>query len=232
MKKRFAVLDIETLGTPEDCGTTHIAMPNAALVIWNGIEELPYIIYMSFDVQEQLFKGAKVTSGTIAFWLQEALNGNEAAKKIISSLNSPSPIATVWGRISEGKTYSFKNNKELFNFVTGYAASNGLTDIRMYGNGPEFDMTIYSSNSYHAHEGKKSDLPWKFWKVRSARNVGEYNFSTVQDLGSTKKDAEVWAHRIFKEQGIMLVSDHTPSKHNPIYDALVEAYIIGTTLES
>ena len=106
-------------------------------------------------------------------------------------------------------------------------AANNYNSLRFYGNGPDFDMTIFEANGYHSNAGT-AVVPWKFWAVRSARNANEHDVV----MADIKKDAEVWAHRVFKEYNMMGRTNHTPSKHNAIYDALVEAYIIAQTCEA
>lgn len=227
---KFVTLDIETLGTPSDCGTTHIVMPSAAFVVWKGIQELPTIIYCGFDVREQLFQGAKVSAGTISFWMKEAMSGNQAATTLISELNDkPMSAYRIWNPSNDGNLIP-ATNERIFKDIVAHMVFNNYDSLRYYGNGPDFDMTIYDTNSYHANKGMPL-VPWSFWNIRSARNAKEYAFPPDQDYGSTLRNAEVWAHRVFKEYNIISSTKHTPSKHNPIYDALVESFIIGHTEE-
>lgn len=222
---KFVTLDIETLGTPGDCGTTHVVMPSAAFVVWKGVQELPTIIYCGFDVREQLFQGAKVSAGTIAFWMKEAMSGNQAATTLISELNDkPMSAYRIWNPSNDGESIP-ATNEDIFKAIVAHMVFNNYDSLRYYGNGPDFDMTIYEANSYHANKGMPS-VPWAFWNIRSARNAKEN--PTFKELA---KEAEVWAHRVFKEYNIISSTNHTPSKHNPIFDALVESYIIAHTEE-
>lgn len=218
---KFVTVDIETLGTPEDCGTTHIAMPSAAFVVWKGKDVLPSILYMTCNVAEQLFKGAKVSASTIGFWMQEAKT-NSAAQEIIGILKGETPGYQIWDNYNDGSWKQCFEASTLYSEVFNYLDSRGYTAYKFYGNGPEFDMTIYSANAHHANGGKP-ELPWKFWNVESARNI----YSSL----ATKKEAEVWAHNVFKQYNMIATTNHTPSKHNPIFDALVEAYCIANSKE-
>ncbi len=223
---KFVTLDIETLGTPGDCGTTHVVMPSAAFVVWKGVQELPTIIYCGFDVREQLFQGAKVSAGTVAFWMKEAMSGNQAATTLISELNDkPLSGYQIWNSLSTLERIS-TTNEDIFKAIVAHMVFNKYDMLRYYGNGPDFDMTIYEANSYHANKGMPS-VPWAFWNIRSARNAKE-----DPAFKEISKEAEVWAHRVFKEYNIISDTNHTPSKHNPIYDALVESFIIFHTLEN
>lgn len=224
MEKYFLTLDTETLGTPDDCGTTHIVMPSAAFVVWRGLTELPYILYACFNTAEQMFQGAKVSAGTIAFWMKEA-EKNPAAKEIIRILDSNTSTLQMWGWLSEGKVEYHNNNGDLFGAISGAITANNFDELHAYGNGPDFDMTIYSANAFHSNDGK-AQVPWEFWNVRSARNAKEQ----TEDFKSLMKSGNAWAVKVMEDYN-MYRHSHTPSKHNPIYDALVESYIIAHTLE-
>lgn len=226
MTNKFGVLDIETLGTPGDCGTTHVAMPSAAFVIWKGKDVLPSIYYGIYNVSEQLYMGAKVSAGTIAFWMNEAKH-NSAAQEIIDILVSNKAGVQIWNHVHNGKFIPVDSNADVNRHISSLMAANNYNSLRFYGNGPDFDMTIFEANGYHSNAGT-AVVPWKFWAVRSARNANEYDVV----MADIKKDAEVWAHRVFKEYNMMGRTNHTPSKHNAIYDALVEAYIIAQTCEA
>lgn len=220
----FGTLDIETLGTPEACGTTNIVMPNFALVVHRG-EELPYIIYGQLNVSEQLFHNAKVSAGTLVFWLKEAVKGNKAAKEITSILDSNQSGFRVFSSLEKGLWVPCDNNADVFKCVLSRLEFRSYTTLRWYGNGPEFDMNIYSANSFHANQGK-AILPWQFWDLKSARNVKHKtsNFKELIEAG------EIWAKTIFE---VYDIEKHGLSavKHNPIFDALVESYCIANTEE-
>lgn len=226
MTTKFCVLDIETLGTPGECGTTHIAMPCAAFVIWKGKDVLPTIYYGAYNVSEQLYKGAKVSAGTIAFWMNEA-KSNSAAQGIINILKANKAGVQIWDHVRDGKFFPANSNADVNSHINALIEVNKFNELRFYGNGPDFDMTIFEANSFHSNNGK-AIVPWEFWAVRSARNSNEHDVA----LADIKKDAEVWAHKVFKEYNMISGTTHTPSKHNAIYDALVEAYIIAHTCEA
>ncbi|MFP9202508.1 hypothetical protein ACLI2R_15340, partial [Enterococcus faecalis] len=88
--KPFGMLDIESLGTPGDCGTTHIAMPSFAFVAMHGIDKDPDLVFVTLDVQDQLNSGAKVTASTLAFWMDQAKN-SPSALHIMEAMNDRNP---------------------------------------------------------------------------------------------------------------------------------------------
>lgn len=226
--KPFGMLDIESLGTPNDCGTTHIAMPSFAFVAMHGIDKDPDLIFVTLDVQDQLNSGAKVTASTFAFWMDQAKN-------------SPSAIHIMEALQSKGsKLIAFRDGKhhctnELGSNYNAYFMAKNMMELFLdenalyYGNGPEFDMTIYSANTFHAGTNE-AVVPWKFWNlgnVRSFRNLwmqAGHNYKELEAEGAS------WAKAKMEKMDTIRYGIY-PVKHDPAFDALVESYCVARMIE-
>ncbi|QXV85143.1 putative metallopeptidase [Escherichia phage TrudiGerster] len=226
--KPFGMLDIESLGTPDNCGTTHIAMPSFAFVAMHGIDTDPDLIFVTLDVQDQLNAGAKVTASTFAFWMDQAKN-------------SPSALHIMEALQSKGaKLIAFRDGKhqctnELGSNYGAYLMAKNMMEIFLdenalyYGNGPEFDMTIYSANTFHAGTNE-AVVPWKFWNlgnVRSFRNLwmqAGYNYKELEAEGAS------WAKAKMEKMDTIRYGIY-PVKHDPAFDALVESYCVARMIE-
>lgn len=233
----IGVLDIESLGTPGDCKGTNIVMPNFGFVFLDTLENDPFIIYGKLNAQEQINKGATVSARTIAFWMSEALHQSSPAYEMQRILNGmeDAKILVANPRLEEGKevtTHAFMSNADAFNEVN--QITEGIKEIfenprnlRFYGNGPQFDMSIYETVSCHANEYdlNKAIVPWQFWDVVSARNPRDY----FEALGGNWKELEaqgsVWAEKVIERYNLISKGIY-PVKHDPVYDALVEAFCI------
>ena len=220
----FVMCDIETLGTPRECGTTFIAMPNAAFVAWQGFDSLPHIYYVEFNVQKQLDAGAKVNARTVAFWMNEALKQNPAADLISKILEmgedckteffSPFNIEdSLWEEYPEANIY------EVLSFMLKMYGN-----IPHYGNGPDFDQAIYSA--VVANLSPKTPEIWGFNQTSSARTLKELYRDAGEDFTGLQNESYEYAERIMKETGYL--EDHTPTKHDPIFDALAEAFVVAS----
>ena len=226
--KPFGMLDIESLGTPDNCGTTHIAMPSFAFVAMHGIEKDPDLIFVTLDVQDQLNSGAKVTASTFAFWMDQAKN-NPSAIHIMESLQSKGAKLIAF---REGKHHC---TNELGSNYGAYFMAKNMMELFLdesalyYGNGPEFDMTIYSANTFHAGTNE-AVVPWKFWNlgnVRSFRNLwmqAGYNYKELEAEGAS------WAKAKMEKMDTNRYGIY-PVKHDPAFDALVESYCVARMIE-
>ena len=226
--KPFGMLDIESLGTPDNCGTTHIAMPSFAFVAMHGIDKDPDLIFVTLDVQDQLNSGAKVTASTFAFWMDQAKN-NPSAIHIMEALQSKGAKLIAF---REGKHHC---TNELGSNYGAYFMAKNMMELFLdesalyYGNGPEFDMTIYSANTFHAGTNE-AVVPWKFWNlgnVRSFRNLwmqAGYNYKELEAEGAS------WAKAKMEKMDTIRYGIY-PVKHDPAFDALVESYCVARMIE-
>jgi len=142
--KPFVVLDIESLGTPGI--SNHIAMPSFAFAVFEDIDKQPIIIRGLLNQEEQIDNGALTTGGTIKFWLEMALSGSATVKQILSTSQE------VMLHDASGRLHNYGEKQTSDRGVLQYTLSLlrdlGLDrDTMFYGNGPEFDMSIYSAHS-------------------------------------------------------------------------------------
>lgn len=239
LKDRWiSVLDNETLGTPGDCKSTFIAMPSFAFVLMKDLSLDPYIVLGLPNVPQQLAMGAKVSAGTLAFWMQEARSGSAASLSIIDSLNAKDGESSV---LVCNPTHKEPVSKHTFMdlvcvFVEAKAIIEGIIEeqsiesryLRHYGNGPQFDMSIYETVAAQSNVFSPADpaiVPWKFWDVSSARNPRDYFEALGGNWKSLVSEAEVYAHDVIERYNLISKGVY-PSKHDPVFDALVEAYCI------
>lgn len=236
----ISVCDIESLGTPGDCKSTFIAMPSFAFVLLKDLSLDPYIVLGTPNVAQQLALGAKVSAGTIAFWMNEARAGSAPSLSIIEALNAKDGESTV---LVCNPTHESPVSKHTFMdlicpFVEAKQVIEGIIDeqgidtrsLRHYGNGPQFDMSIYETVAAQANVFSPSDpaiVPWKFWDISSARNPRDYFEALGGDWKALVRCAEIYAHDVIERYNLIPEGVY-PSKHDPVFDALVEAYCIKT----
>lgn len=226
--KSFSMLDIESLGTPGDCGSTKIAMPSFAFVVFNGFDTDPELTFVKLNVQEQLNRGATISASTLAFWMGQAQE-SLAANHIKEALNANSAEITTFnngyfsGQYKTTNLEMFKDIKRHFDIIDPEGK------MLHYGNGPEFDMTIYSAVSCLTNKGSEI-IPWKFWNlgnVRTLRNLYQqagYHYKTLEEKGVSYAKAKMEKMKTIK-YGIY------PVKHDPAFDALVESYCVAKMIE-
>lgn len=237
--RMIGTLDIETGGTPGDCASTNILMPTFAFVFQKELLDDPFIIFGRMNTQEQLVHGANVSAGTIKFWLEEALRGTSAAKAFKDAFEIDSYATILVADPSKDRgtasvnSHNFLGNADAFqevvNVIDGMLESEGVDEkhLRFYGNGPQFDMSIYESVSANSNvfDNRKPIVPWAFWNVASARNPRDY----FEELGGNWKgvvaNAEVWASGVIERYNLIDKGIY-PVKHDPTFDALVESYSI------
>lgn len=161
------IIDIETLGTDVDAKV--IAVGAVALVN-GGLREkrLSDGMYETWRSQHMLHQltssmGANsrrsVTNATIDWWAAQP----EALRDFHSTPES------------SDLTYALK---ELSGWCQGLA-DNYDTDIRPWGNGSVFDVSILE----HAFKQCGLDIPWQFWNIRDVRTL-------IEAAGINKKDFE------------------------------------------
>ncbi|AXC41390.1 exonuclease [Salmonella phage S126] len=224
----FGMLDIESLGTPGNCGTTHIAMPSFAFVAMHGIDKDPDLVFVTLDVQDQLNEGAKVTASTIAFWMDQAKN-SPSALHIMEALNGRNPKLIAFRDGKHHCTNDVGSNYAAFSMAQNIMELSLGDNALYYGNGPEFDMTIYSANTFHAGTHEEI-VPWKFWNlgnVRSFRNQWMQAGYSYKDL---EAEGASWAKAKMEKMDTIRYGIY-PVKHDPAFDALVESYCVAIMIE-
>lgn len=223
---QFVMCDIETLGTPRECGTTFIAMPNAAFVAWRGFDELPHIFYVQFNVQDQLDAGAKVNARTIGFWLQEALRGNHAADLIFNALDNTEDMGAnqFYAPVKIADDF-WDNNPNATVYDMLQIILSEYVSIPHYGNGPDFDQAIYSA--VVANVSSHTPEIWVFNQTSSARTLKELYRDAGEDFNGLQNESYEYAEKVMRETGY-LEFGHTAQKHNPVFDALAEAFVVAS----
>lgn len=220
----FVMCDIETLGTPRECGTTFIAMPNAAFVAWQGFDQLPHIYYVEFNIQKQLDAGAKVNARTIAFWMNEALRQNPAADLISKILEMENDSNTEFFAPFDLSEEFWETNPGITIFDALVAMLRQYGNIPHYGNGPDFDQAIYSA--VVANISPHTPEIWGFNQTSSARTLKELYRDAGEDFNGLQNESYEYAERIMRETEFL--GDHAATKHDPVFDALAEAFVVAS----
>ncbi|QGH45278.1 hypothetical protein [Bacteriophage Eos] len=239
INRLIGVLDIESLGVPNECAGTNIVMPTFAFVFVGDLSVDPYIIYGRLNSQEQINRGASISARTVAFWMGEALMQTDAAHSFNKALqcNKDATITVLNPTKPEGNevtSHTFMTNADAFNEVT--QITDGIREIygfpknlRFYGNGPQFDMSIYETISSKANEfdNYKAIVPWAFWDIASARNPRDYFEALGGNWKAIEREGAQYAKYVIDKFGL---TEHgiVACKHDPVFDALVEAYCIKT----
>lgn len=169
--KTHLMLDLETLDTIDSA-----VVISFGAVIFNKRSILEKY-YTPLHIFPQLIKGRTISQDTLDFWKQQ----DDAAQNIGVSVRSN------------------QTSLQLFiNLATHYEA---LGEIKVWGKGPHFDVTIIES----LMRDYKLKPPWKFWNIRDVRTFMDY--VPTKDL---------------KLEG---------TKHNALDDALYQAKIIQKSLK-
>lgn len=237
--RMIGVLDIETGGTPGDCASTNILMPTFAFVFQKELLDDPFIIYGRLNAHEQLVNNAAVSTGTLRFWMDEAIRGTSAARAFKDALEIDTYATILVADPGRGDTatgvtsHNFLSNadafQEVIGVINGMLENEGIASksLRFYGNGPQFDMSIYESVSANSNvfDLRKPIVPWKFWDVASARNPRDYFVELGGNWKEVQANAEVWASGVIERYNLIDKGIY-PVKHDPTFDALVESYSI------
>lgn len=226
MARPFYMLDIETLATAQDAqGKSFIAMPNFAFVYVNS-EGQYSMLYGQLPVQDQLNTGAVVGASTLAFWMAEAANGNDAATSIITALSGKGGIVRVEPD-GEGEyhilRYADLSTYEVFRETALFFKEHG--DAPVLGNGPEFDNVIFEA--VFRAMCPCDQMLWKFWSSGSARTYKDMAIEKGHYVKNIQKDATLEAIVILDVlSGQALSAYFVTSKHDPLLDALAEAITV------
>lgn len=226
--KPFGMLDIESLGTPGDCGTTHIAMPSFAFVAMHGIDKDPDLVFVTLDVQDQLNSGAKVTASTLAFWMDQAKN-SPSAIHIMEAMKERNPKLIAFQNGKHHCTNKLGSNHAAFSMAQNIMELALGENALYYGNGPEFDMTIYSANTFHAGTNEEI-VPWKFWNLGNVRSLRNLWMQTGYSYKALETEGISWAIAKMEKMDTIRYGIY-PVKHDPAFDALVESYCVAAMIE-
>ncbi|QFR57683.1 metallopeptidase [Serratia phage Slocum] len=226
MARPFYMLDIESLATAQDAqGKSFIAMPNFAFVYVNS-EGQYSMLYGQLPVQDQLNAGAVVGASTLAFWMTEAANGNDAATNIIAALSGKGSIIRVEPD-GEGEyhvlRFSEPDTRDVLRETALFFKDHG--DAPVLGNGPEFDNVIFEA--VHRAMLPNMQMLWKFWSSGSARTYKDMAIEKGHYVKNIQKDATLEAIAILDAlSGQAFSARFVTSKHDPLLDALAEAITV------
>jgi hypothetical protein len=137
------MVDLETMGTSYDAPIISIGAVLFDIETGNQYDEF----YETVDI-ESSFKYGTPSASTVKWWIEQSSD----AKKSTFGGNSSLP---------------FVLNKFNFFLQKDFNPSN----IKMWGNGPTFDISILE----YAFKQCDIDILWKFWNIRDCR--------TVKDIG-------------------------------------------------
>lgn len=222
--KPFVTLDIETLGTPGL--SNYIAMPSFAFVILEDIDKHPTIIRGLLNQEAQIANGAATTGSTIKFWMEMALAGSATCKQIMDNKCE----FMVYNAKSDN--YLIQDSQscdhDVFREVHKVFSSLKLDrDTMFHGNGPEFDMSIYSA---HLIKENISSPPYKYWGLGNVRTLREEYMNNDKNFKALEQESHSYAFQTIKELNMISV-DVIPAKHDPVFDALAEAYQVWAIKE-
>jgi exodeoxyribonuclease VIII len=133
------MLDLETLGNRPGCKILSIG------AVAFGPHGLGDEFYVVVDREDQTAYGLHEDSDTLKWWS----NQSESAREVLFQANSGK---TVLGSLS------------LFN---KYLANFGMSDVKLWGNGSDFDNAILIS----CYAATKQQAGWKFWNNRCYRTL-------------------------------------------------------------
>lgn len=154
------VFDLETYATNRNAIVPEISAVAFDIGTGNVYHECTFHI----DVDSQVQLGREVSSGTLAFWLQQS---EEARNKMLladykyckdNGLSLPTPIGGAMVQLSNIiRDVSAKWAEE----------NNASPDPLVWGNGISFDLGKTTS----LFESMHIDLPWQYWAERDARTI-------------------------------------------------------------
>lgn len=222
--KPFVTLDTETLGTPGV--SNYIAMPSFAFVVLEDIDKHPTIIRGLLNQEKQIAKGALTTGSTIKFWMEMALAGSATCKQIMDN-KCEFMMYTPHGDCKRLRTVE-RSDADVFREVRKVFSDLKLDrDTMFYGNGPEFDMSIYSA---HLAMEDSYEPPYKYWLLGNVRALREEYMNNDKDFKALEQESHNYAFQTIKELNMISVGV-IPAKHDPVFDALAEAYQIWAIKE-
>jgi len=142
------MIDFETLGNTQD---SIVVSLGACLFNNEGIHS-KFLCY--FDIGEQQKLGRTFTASTLAWWFKQS----EAAR------------AVFWdGKKKKLLMAEFFGEFEWFIDEGLNEAGEGRDELKMWGNGADFDNSILRHMYFEHHPVGENAVPWKFWNGRCFR---------------------------------------------------------------
>lgn len=154
------MLDFETLGSGAD---TIVVSLGAVMFNKSGIHGEKLFL---FDIHSQQVAGRSFTASTLEWWMRQS----DAARDVFNPEKSPGPRLTL---------SQFFTEIESFWTASLEGAGENMDQLKPWGNGANFDISILEDIYRRHHEKRDQGIPWKFWNV--------YCFRTFNALTDAKR---------------------------------------------
>lgn len=140
---RDVMIDLETMGTK----SKSLIVSIGAVFFDINTGEQGETFHQFIEMQDSIDCGLVVTGDTFKWWLQR---NDDARYKLVEGLDDAAPLRQV-----------------LHNFI-GFITSNiEIDDIRPWGNGASFDISLLED----AYEQIMVPAPWRFYNVMDCRTM-------------------------------------------------------------
>ena len=136
-------IDFETLGTDPDT----VVISVGAQFFDLETKTLGPSFHMAFDISDQLKKGRSITPETLKWWMSQS----DAAKKVFHAKARPT-------------------QEVLQTFVTWAKSNCGKKNLKVWGNGVGFDISIMESLLTQF----ELEIPWMYWNCFDLRTFKRF----------------------------------------------------------
>ncbi len=140
------MLDFETLGTGTD---TIVVSLGAVGFNKNGIIKEKLFL---FDTHDQSLKGRTFTASTLQWWMRQ----KDEARAVFDPEKNPGKRLTLEEFFTEFYAFNLSALKEV---------DEGYDQLKPWGNGANFDLSILEDMYRRHHPNRDQGIPWKFWNV-------------------------------------------------------------------
>jgi len=138
------MIDLETMGTASD---TVVISVGACLFDKDGIHDKFFCL---LNQQEQLKLGRTINEDTLKWWNKQA---PEARKQLEDSKNGGLILREFFHDFEDFIDFGLADRKQK------------RDELRPWGNGANFDITIVEDLFRRHHAAGHVAIPWKFWNV-------------------------------------------------------------------
>lgn len=151
------MLDFETLGSGADT-----IVVSLGAVAFNKTGILNERLFL-FDIHSQVNAGRSFTASTLAWWMRQ----KDGARAVFSEELTPGKRVTL---------EEFFKDFDDFNIEAMGRVGETYDQLKPWGNGANFDISILEDMYRRHHEKRDMGIPWKFWNVLCFRT-----FNTMTD---------------------------------------------------
>jgi exodeoxyribonuclease VIII len=147
------MIDLETLGNKPGCAIISIgAVYFDPLAKHTDLHAFGDEFYRVVQIEGQEEIGLHIDQNTVKWWEKQA----PEARKVLSHCGFEGPKLAASVPI-----------KEALNQLEVFLSKPGLANVRVWGNGSDFDNAILAV----AYMADKRELPWSFWNNRCFRTL-------------------------------------------------------------